>query len=91
MCRGLGASKESGRGGMVMDGSTWLINGQDILMLRRYCKGKKDGSADKESPEGCKHEVAQKATYSGRAVILFMKQIHEENNRRHGSRMLITG
>lgn len=31
------------------------------------------------------------ATYSGRAVMLFMKQKNEENNRRLGSRMRSTG
>lgn len=64
------------------------------LMPRRCCKGnnKKDGSAaDKESPGPCKHEAAQKQPYSGRAVMLFMKQNNEENNRRLGSRMLSTG
>lgn len=55
-------------------------------------KGKKIGSAVKETPGGCKQtRVAQKATYSGRAVMLFMKQKARKQNRRLGSRLLGTG
>lgn len=79
-----------------MDGRAWLINGQVIL-----CRGAAAARAEnkrmgqhKEKPgtQG-KHEAAQKQpTYSGRAVMLFMKQkTSKTKNRRLGSRMQSTG